>query len=526
MRVLIIPTVGQNMNKQPSIWLRRATSGALGLKCSDVDSGEKMAKKHRIKVNFIYQLAYQILLVILPLVTAPYIARVLGPENNGIYTYTHAIVNYFVVFAALGIEAYGNRLIAQSKNKDRQTLNKAFSSVFWMHFIVACAAALVYFVYVTVIASRYRQIAVIQGIWVLASIIDINWLFFGLEEFKLTVTRNTIIKLVTVFCIFAFVRTRDQLWLYTLIMGMGTFLSNAVLWGFARKYVLFTRVTFREIIVHFKPLVILFLAVIATSIYRMIDKVMLGWYSDMSNLGSYEYADRMIKLVITLITALGTVMLPRMSALYAEGKDEQAARYMNSTSQFMFVMAFALAFGLAGIADEFMPTLLGPGYEGSVILTKVLCISLPIMGWNNLVRTQVLMPKEKDRVYIVAVWAGAIVNIILNYLFIHWYGPIGAAIATVAAYAVVGVFQTYPLKKELPVASYLKYVFIPLISGVIMYVCVRAVSRVLKPGIAGIAVEILTGAVIYLAINLVYLMWSKNEVFEDVLQKYKKKLHK
>ena len=100
-----------------------------------------MAKKHRIKVNFIYQLAYQILLVILPLVTAPYIARILGPENNGIYTYTHAIVNYFVVFAALGIEAYGNRLIAQSKNKDRQTLNKAFSSVFWMHFIVACAAA-------------------------------------------------------------------------------------------------------------------------------------------------------------------------------------------------------------------------------------------------------------------------------------------------------------------------------------------------------------------------------------------------
>ena len=146
--------------------------------------------------------------------------------------------------------------------------------------------------------------------------------------------------------------------------------------------------TFREIFVHFKPLVILFLAVIATSIYRMIDKVMLGWYSDMSNLGSYEYADRMIKLVITLITALGTVMLPRRSALYAEGKDEQAARYMNSTSQFMFVMAFALAFGLAGIADEFMPTLLGPGYEGSVILTKVLCISLPIMGWNNLVRTQ------------------------------------------------------------------------------------------------------------------------------------------
>ena len=484
-----------------------------------------MAKKHRIGINFVYQLTYQVLLVIIPLVTAPYIARVLGPENNGIYTYTFTVVNYFVVFAALGIEAYGNRLIAKSKNSDQQTLDKAFSSVFWMHIIVACVVSTGYFVYVVFFADQYRTVAFIQGIWVIAAIVDINWLFFGLEEFKLTVTRNTIIKLVTVICIFVFVRNKEQLYVYTLIMGMSTFISNIVLWFFAKKFVSFTKVSFKEIFAHFKPLVVLFLAVVATSIYRMIDKVMLGWFSDMPSLGSYEYADKMIKLVITLITALGTVMLPRMSALYAQGKDKQAAKYMNSTSQFMFVMAFALAFGLAGISDEFMPLLLGPGYEGAFLLTKVLCISIPIMGWNNLIRTQVLMPKEKDKVYTIAVWAGAVVNIILNYAFINLFGPVGAAIATVIAYTIVGLFQTFPLIKEFPIGSYLKYAILPLVSGVIMYAAIRIIGGFIKPGIVCVIAEIVVGGAIYVAINLIYLLRSKNEVLEEYKKRIKSKLH-
>ena len=482
-------------------------------------------KTKKVSINFLYQTAYQILTVITPLITAPYISRILGPENNGIYTYTYAIANYFVVFAALGIEAYGNRLIAQAKGNGKKALDKAFSSVFWMHFIVADIATVIYYFYAFFMTGSFMIIALVQSIWVIAALIDINWVFFGLEEFQLTVIRNFIVKLLTVIAIFVFVKSDKDLLIYTAIMGLGTLISNAILWALIKRYVSFVKVPWEEIFKHLKPLFVLFLAVVATSIYRMIDKVMLGWYSDMSSLASYEYADKMIKLVITLITALGTVMLPRMSALYAEGKNEQAAKYMNSTSQFMFVLAFALSFGLAGIANEFMPTLLGPGYEKSVLLTKVLCISIPIMGWNNLIRTQVLMPKEKDRVYTIAVWAGAIVNIILNYLFIHWYGPIGAAIATVVAYAIVGIFQTYPISKEFPIASYLKYIIIPLISGTIMYLCVRCVSHVINPGIIGITVEILVGAIVYLAINLIYLIRSKNEVLEDYIIKFKRKLH-
>lgn len=483
-------------------------------------------KRSKLSINFLYQTAYQILTVIMPLITSPYIARVLGPENNGIYTYTYAIVNYFVVFAALGIEAYGNRLIAQAKARSQDELNKAFSSVYWMHFLVSSLSAILYFVYVFLWAGTYSTIALIQAVWVIAAIFDINWLFFGLEEFQLTVKRNFVIKILSVIAIFTLVKSKQDLWIYTTIMGLAALISRMVLWAFVKKYVSFVKVDIRAIFAHLRPLSILFLAVIATSIYRMIDKVMLGWFGTMTSLASYEYADKMIKLVITLITALGTVMLPRMSSLYAEGRDDVAAKYMNSTSQFMFVMAFALAFGLAGISEEFMPMLLGPGYDEASLLTRILCISLPIMGWNNLIRTQVLMPKEKDRVYTIAVWAGAIVNIILNYLFIHWLGAIGAAIATVIAYSIVAIFQTYPIRKEFPIGSYLRYILIPMISGIMMFIAVRIVAALIPSGIICIVVEIIIGASIYLLINMFYLKKSKNEVLETYLDKIKGKIQR
>ena len=481
--------------------------------------------KKKISINFAYQVAYQLLTIITPLITTPYIARVLGPTNNGLYTYSFTVVNYFVVFSSLGIEAYGNRLVAQSRANGKDELNKAFSSLFCMHFIVGGIATVAYFLYCLCLSQEYKSIALAQSIWIISALIDINWLFFGLEEFRLTVIRNFFIKLTTVVAIIIFVKSESDLLIYVVVVAIGTLVSNVILWRFINGRVKFIKVKWTEIVNHLKPLLVLFLAVIATSIYRMIDKIMLGWYSDMPSLASYEYADKMIKLVITLITAMGTVMLPRMSALYAEGKEEQAAKYMSSTSQFMFVMAFALAFGLAGIANEFMPMLLGDGYDGAALLTNVLCLSIPIMGWNNLIRTQVLIPKEKDKVYTIAVWAGAVVNIVLNFFLIKLFGAIGAAIATVLAYAIVGLFQTLPIRKIIPVGSYLKYIFIPLLSGIMMYLFVRMVGSFFDGGVACIALEIVVGIIVYCSINMFYLYRTQNDIYFNYIGRVRKKLH-
>lgn len=473
--------------------------------------------KSKVSTNFIYQITYQILIIISPLITVPYIARVLGPDNNGIYTYTYTVVNYFAVFAALGIEAYGNRLIAQAKANDRDTLNRSFSSLFLLHFIVAGVVAVLYVVYVLFLVQENMAIASIQGLWVVGSLVDINWFFFGMEEFKLSVTRNFVIKLLSILAVFIFVRSKDHLWIYTLILSSAQLLSHLYLWKYLKSNVSFVKVTFKEILAHFKPLCFLFFAVIATTIYRMIDKIMVGRLCNMAELASYEYADRMIRLLLTVITSLGTVMLPRMSTLYAEGNDKQAAKYMRSTSQLMFIMSSALAFGLASIADDFMPVMLGEGYDSSILLTKILCITLPIMGWNNLIRTQILMPKEKDRVYVIAVWAGAIINILLNYILIKMIGASGAAIATVVSYCVVGLFQTLPLLTEFPIKYYIGRSFFPLICGAVMYIIVQLVRLVLPTITLRLILSVFIGAVVYTILTYVLLKKTNSEAFDEVI---------
>lgn len=482
-----------------------------------------MAKK-RLLINFIYQSAYQVLLVFLPLITAPYISRVLGNEGNGIYSYTFTISNYFVAFASLGIEAYGNRKIAHTKSQGREELNRVFSEILYLHLLIAGIVSTAYLIYAIYFVKDYKLIFILQSIWVFSSIFDINWFFFGMEEFKITVVRNAAIKLLTIILIFIFVKSASDLWIYTLIMSVGTFLSQTVVWMFLHQFVSFTKVPFTSCFKHFIPICALFVAVIATQIYRMIDKVMLGHQGDMGVLGAYEYADKLIKLCLTLIASFGTVMLPRMTALYAEKKDDVAKIYLNSTTQFVFVISVGIAFGLAGVAREFVPIFLGKGYEKTVEFLMILAISLPIMGWNNLIRSQILMPKEKDSVYIIAVCVGAIANVVLNIVLIKPFGGIGAAIATDVSYLLVGVFQSCPLQKDFKISQYMKHLMVPLVTGFVMFVFVRVIGELFGIHIMTLVVQIVSGAALYMILNVIYMIRSKNEVLMQYWIRIKSKL--
>lgn len=476
-------------------------------------------KKKNVTLNFLYQLAYQILTIILPLITAPFLSRRLGSESMGIYSYTYVVVSYFVMFAALGIDTYGNRAIAFAKEKGQDELNYTFSSLYYMHIIVAFTALVLYLVYGVFFSKDYRLITLLQIFFVIGTLFDVNWFFFGIEEFKITVTRNLLIKILTVLAVFLFVRSSQDLWKYTIIMSIGSFVSQSVVWVFIPKYTRLVKVKAQDIFAHLRPLLIMFVAVIATSLYRMIDKLMLGWTGNMSVLGQYEYADRIMRMATTIITALGTVMLPRMSSLYASGAGEKAQKYILLSSKFVFIISFALAFGLGAISKEFMIAFLGDGYEMSGQLLLVLVASIPFMGWNNLVRTQILMPKMKDRIYTRAVWVGAIVNVILNGVLIFTVGAKGAAFATVISYAVVGAFQTYPIRKEYPLKEYFKSISGPLVSGIIMFWVVRWVGNKMGISLLAVFVEICVGAGCYLFLNALFMYFTDRAFMQTIVKK-------
>lgn len=193
-----------------------------------------------VKKNFIYQVAYQILAIIMPLITAPYVSRVIGASGVGIYSYTYSIASYFALFAKLGIHVYGVRAIASVRDNPEE-LNQEFSNIYTIHAIFAAIVLAVYCVYAAVLPSEYKIIVWIQIFYVVAEFLDINWFYFGIEQFKITVIRNSIVKIATMAAIFAFVKNADDVWKYCTIMALGSATSQSIVWFFLPRFVKFKK---------------------------------------------------------------------------------------------------------------------------------------------------------------------------------------------------------------------------------------------------------------------------------------------
>lgn len=469
-----------------------------------------------LKKNFLYQCLYQVLIVILPLITAPYVARVLGVDNSGVYSFTNTIANYFVVFGMLGLEQYGNRSIAKVRN-NQDEMNRVFSELLILHILVSIVAIFIYFVYCLTFTQEYRPIFLLQGFYVVSTLFDVNWFFFGIEKFKLTVTRNTVIKILSVAATFLFVKTRDDLGIYTFILSFSMLLSQLVVWPMLRKYVKFVRVPFDSLKKHWKPLLLLFVAVIAANLNRMIDKAMLGWFDRISDLGCYDYADRIIRIPLSLIAAVGTVMLSRMSSIFAKEDNEAAKKILDVSACLVLLLSFGMGFGIAAIAPEFVVWFLGKEYTGTIILLTILAASIPLVGWNNYIRTQILIPQEMDMIYTKAVTIGAIVNIVINCGLIYFIGARGASIATVISYAVILVIQIIPLVRQ--IKDTFKYVAFPIVAGFIMYGAVRISSLITDKLFISVVIELIVGVIVYGGLSVAYLKIRQPKILKTIIKR-------
>ena len=322
------------------------------------------------KVNFLYNMVYQVALMILPLITMPYVSRVLGAEGIGTYSYTYSIAQYFLLFGMLGVENYGNRSIARVRD-DEQKRSAVFSSIYTLQFIIASISVIVYVLYIAMFSGN-KLYAFLQVFYVLSGVFDINWLFFGMEDFKLTVTRKVLVKIINVVLIFAFVKTSADLWKYLLVLSLGYFIAQSSMWLFASKYIKFHFTRINEAFKHFKDILILFIPLVATSIYRMMDKVMLGNFSTMQQVGFYENSEKLINVCLCVISAFGAVMMPRMSNLYARSKYDECRDLFVRSMEIAIFIGCAITFGISSIANDFIPIFYGTGYDACVSITIML----------------------------------------------------------------------------------------------------------------------------------------------------------
>lgn len=454
--------------------------------------------------NFLYNLLYQIFIFVIPLITIPYTSRKLGASNIGIYSYTYSIVNYFMLAAMLGINNYGSREIAKV-NDNKKEKSKTFLSIYYLQLINTILMCILFVILFYFVEYQYKSILLIQFVYLISCAFDINWFFFGMEKFKITISRNIIIKILSLILIFLFVNSPNDLWIYTLILSVSTLLSQMYLWFFVKKEVDCVSININDIIKHLPKCLVLFIPVVAYSIYRIMDKTMIGFFSDTFQLGNYENAEKIINIPISIISALGVVMLPHMS----KSNDSDFDSKITDTFKICFFMIAPIFIGLMIIADDFSLLFFGDEFIYSSNIIKILLITVLFSSITNIVRNNYLIPKSQDKIYVKSTIYGSIVNLILNLIFIRKYGAYGACIGTISAEFVVMVYQIICTKNNINYVYNLKIViqfFVKsLFMGLIVYLCkyLPLDNLLIK-----IVIQILLGTIIYFVLNIKYILFD------------------
>lgn len=462
-----------------------------------------MGDMSSVKKNFSYNLIYQILTIGSALVVMPYIARTLGANQAGAYSFTFSKAQYFYMFAMLGLANYGSRSIASAKAMDEQqggkhNVSRSFFGIFTIQLVTAILALGSYLLYTFLFVQENTSIAMIQSLYVASALFDINWFFFGLEEFKLTVIRNSIVKLCSISSIFLFVKKPEDVWLYTLIMALGFLISAMLLWPYVKRFVVYEKPTRSEILSHVKPNLVLFVPVIAISIYNVMDKIMIGsMLHSTAEVAFYEHAYKILEIPYAVINALGAVMLPKMSALMQKGETEEGQKYIEKSLQFIMLLSIAMSFGLAAVADTFAPLYFGIEFTPCIVLIKALAPIGIIKSWANVIRTQYLLPCHHDKVYVGSVLCGAALNVVANLLLIPRIGTLGAVVGTLIAEVAVMLYQTVFSAKELNIKKYLRIVSRYLPAGILMYVAVSFLRDFTDKNLLSLCLQIGAGALVY-----------------------------
>lgn len=446
--------------------------------------------------NYLYNVGYQVFLLIVPLITVPYTSRVLGSEGIGIHAFTNSIIQYFILFGSIGINLYGNRTIAYNRSNP-----KKLKVTFWEISIVRMifiSISYLFFLLFVILVGEYQEFYMYQSLLIIAAGFDISWFFMGMEDFKKTVTRNTLVKLISVLLIFLLVKTSEDLDIYILILSGSVLLGNLLLWSYIKP--LFGKVKLRTLDLkqHIRPSVSLFIPQIATQVYLILNKTMLGVLTDVDNVAFYEQSDKIVKIILAVVTATGTVMLPRVASVFSKGDNEKVKYYLATSFEFVSFICFPLALGIASISEKFSVWFLGESFRATGPLIAVLSVVIIVIGWSNVLGTQYLLPTNQTKHYTQSVLAGAISNIFLNIFLIKEFGVIGAVVATVISESIVTLVQIYFTKKTIQLSILFGETWKYLLSSIIMFLVVKRLHIAMDGNFMNFIIQIMIGAVIYL----------------------------
>lgn len=417
-------------------------------------------KVKSLKANFIFNLIYQVLTIIVPFITTPYISRVLQVEGVGKYSYTLAIATYFGTFAIMGMDIYGQLQVA--KCRDNKILcSKLVYGIFFAKFATTAVVVSAYLVAGFKIAM-YKNLYWIMLIFFLAQLVDFSWFFQGMEEFAFILTRNALVKGVGVACIFCFVKEIDDVEIYALIMQGTVLIGNLLVIPYMRKFISLIPINQISMLTHIKGGMIFFIPTVATSVYTMLDKAMIGWVTKLPyENGYYEQAYKIVQIVLVVVTSLRTVTLPRVVHLYSEKNYEEVIDIIDNTIRFVLCISVPMSVGLMMVAPQLIPLFLGEEFKNCILIVQILSVLVVVLGLSVLISGQCLTAMGKQKQANICVIVGAFINFTMNLVLIPNYGALGAAVATVCAETIILImfiiFAAEHIKIKKMIIHFFKY---------------------------------------------------------------------
>ena len=478
------------------------------------------SKKNRIDI--ILNIFQQLVTLIIPLITMPYLAKILGATGIGIYAYTDSIVQYFVLFGVLGLTVYGTRQIAYVRDSKRE-LADTFWSILALRIVSTFLALCAYYLFVIVFTRQYRAAFLIQSIVILTNMIDISWLYIGIGDFKKTVLRSISIKIIGLLAIFLFIKEPTDYCLYILLIALINFLGNASLWTYLPKTVSRSKLSFSSVIKHLKPTLMLFLPEIAIQMYAYFDKTMIGALLDsIEDVAFYSKAQELAKIPLSLIGAISTVMLPYMSNLFNNQRNDIFKDTLNKNLQLIMFISIGASFGIAGIASSIIPWLLGSEFQKSINLLVIMSVLTFIISVSNLIGKQYLLPVNRLKSYTTSVVMGALLNFTLNFILITKIGVVGACISTVVAELFVSGVQLFCARKIIYWNKFLSYGLKYLLAGLIMLFVVLRIEHISSIGVVCTFIQVIAGGFTYLLCLVIFKDSIVLSVISGICNKLKK----
>ena len=451
-----------------------------------------------IKKNYVYNVIYQILIIIIPVVVTPYISRVLDPEGVGQYSFSLALITYFTIFASLGFGTYAQREIAKHQDDKEQQ-----SIVFWEIFFCRLISVFLSLAVNLVLAfcgvyGKYTQLMFLFCINIIAIAFDIGFFFAGNEEFGKLVFINLILRVLGTIGIFVFVKKPQDVWIYALLNSLLSIIANLSIWLFIRKKVVKIKFNKLRPLRHLRGALRLFIPTLAVSIYTVLDKTLIGviTHSDAEN-GFYEQAEKIVKMSMTVITCLGTVMIPRNSYELGRGNIEQVRINNYNALHFVWLLGMPLMFGNIFVARNLVPWFLGENFMSSISLIQILAPLVLIIGISNVIGLQYLLPCHKDRQFTFAITAGAVINLIMNIPLIYYFGSFGASLSTIIAELIVTTIMLIMVAKHLNFGKIILLSCKPLLASLIMCVAIYPLSYFLTPSILHTLIIVVVGVIVY-----------------------------